>query len=100
VQARLKRLLQEDEDVGRVSKAAPVLISKAIELFITDVILQSSSCATSKKRKIITPEDIQEAVQLNDKFDFLRPLFGSDGDDEEKPDEEAVDAEDEDEDAQ
>jgi histone H3/H4 len=86
--ARLKRLLQEDEEIGRVSKTAPVLISKAIELFLGDIIAQSASCTKSKKRKVITPDDVREAIKQNDKFDFLRPVVADDEASAEKEDEE------------
>ena len=75
MQTRLKRLLQEDEDVGRVSKVVPALVSKAIELFIHDLVVQSGGCAQSKKSKSVSPEHVREVVLRNEQYDFLRDLM-------------------------
>ena len=33
MQARIKKIMQSDEDVGKVAAAVPVIISRALELF-------------------------------------------------------------------
>lgn len=35
--ARIKKLIQKDEDVGKVAAVTPYLISKALELFLIDL---------------------------------------------------------------
>jgi len=37
-QARIKKILQADEDVGRVNQATPAVISTAVELFLESLI--------------------------------------------------------------
>ncbi|KAG9151817.1 hypothetical protein Leryth_002093 [Lithospermum erythrorhizon] len=35
--ARIKKIMQADEDVGKIAMAVPVLVSKALELFLQDL---------------------------------------------------------------
>ncbi|KAL9451201.1 hypothetical protein AB3S75_012870 [Citrus x aurantiifolia] len=35
--ARIKKIMQADEDVGKIALAVPVLVSKALELFLQDL---------------------------------------------------------------
>ncbi|KAI3791121.1 hypothetical protein L2E82_04739 [Cichorium intybus] len=37
IQARIKKIMQADEDVGKIAMAVPVLVSKALELFLQDL---------------------------------------------------------------
>jgi len=36
--ARIKKIMQSDEEVGKIALATPILISKALELFMRDLI--------------------------------------------------------------
>uniref|UniRef100_A0A8R7U539 Transcription factor CBF/NF-Y/archaeal histone domain-containing protein n=1 Tax=Triticum urartu TaxID=4572 RepID=A0A8R7U539_TRIUA len=36
--ARIKKIMQADEDVGKIALAVPVLVSRALELFLQDLI--------------------------------------------------------------
>ncbi|KAB5565009.1 hypothetical protein DKX38_005063 [Salix brachista] len=36
-EARIKKIMQADEDVGKIAQAVPVLVSKALELFLQDL---------------------------------------------------------------
>ncbi|KAK4273965.1 hypothetical protein QN277_017262 [Acacia crassicarpa] len=35
--SRIKKIMQADEDVGKIALAVPVLVSKALELFLQDL---------------------------------------------------------------
>jgi len=52
--ARIKKIMQTDEDVGKISQATPILISKAVELFMQDLILNSVKVTTSKNAKTLS----------------------------------------------
>ncbi|KAJ8485227.1 hypothetical protein OPV22_017712 [Ensete ventricosum] len=36
-QTRIKKIMQSDEDIGKIALAVPVLVSKALELFLQDL---------------------------------------------------------------
>jgi len=69
--ARIKRIMKSDEDVRMISAEAPVLFAKACELFILELTLRSWSFSQHHKRRTLQKEDIREAIQRTDIFDFL-----------------------------
>jgi len=69
--ARIKRIMKSDEDVRMISAEAPVLFAKACEMFILELTLRSWHYSENNKRKTLQKEDIREAIQRTDIFDFL-----------------------------
>jgi CCAAT-binding factor, subunit C len=69
--ARIKRIMKSDEDVRMISAEAPVLFAKACEMFILELTLRSWSYSENNKRRTLQKEDIKEAIQRTDIFDFL-----------------------------
>ncbi|KAL7753306.1 hypothetical protein RI367_001081 [Sorochytrium milnesiophthora] len=72
--ARIKKIMQLDEDVGKVAQATPVLISKALELFMQQLLDESTVEAKARNCKRITPCHMKEAIVKIEHFDFLREL--------------------------
>jgi nuclear transcription factor Y, gamma len=69
--ARIKRIMKSDEDVRMISAEAPVLFAKACELFILDLSVRSWNYSQLHKRRTLQKEDVKEAIQKTDIFDFL-----------------------------
>ena len=69
--ARIKRIMKSDEDVRMISAEAPVLFAKACEMFILEMTVRSWHYSENNKRKTLQKEDIREAIQRTDIFDFL-----------------------------
>lgn len=65
--ARIKRIMQSDEDIGKVSTSAPVVLSKAIELFMKELV---TSCTKEGKGKIGVNE-LLTLIKEKDKYKFL-----------------------------
>lgn len=61
--ARIKRIMKSDEDVRMISAEAPVLFSKACELFILDLSIRAWNYSQLHKRRTLQKEDIREAIQ-------------------------------------
>ncbi|KAL9127203.1 MAG: hypothetical protein Q9217_003876 [Psora testacea] len=72
--ARIKRIMQADEDVGKVSQVTPTAVSKALELFIISMVLKSSAVARSKSSKRVTAAHLKQAVQNDEQMDFLADI--------------------------
>jgi hypothetical protein len=66
--------MQTDEDVGKMSQATPVLISKALELFMQSLI--EASCQETRKRqsKRLTPIHLKQCIINTQHFDFLKSV--------------------------
>jgi Dr1-associated corepressor len=72
--ARIKKIMQTDEEVGKVAAAVPVIVSKSLELF-TEIFLQKSGqIATDRGARTLSIEHIKECVDAEQKFDFLREI--------------------------
>lgn len=69
--ARIKRIMKSDEDVRMISAEAPVLLAKACELFILDLSIRAFNYSQLHKRRTLQKEDVKEAIQKTDVFDFL-----------------------------
>lgn len=69
--ARIKKIMKSDEDVRMISAEAPVVFSKACELFILELTLRSWMNTEENKRRTLQKNDIASAITRTDIFDFL-----------------------------
>uniref|UniRef100_A0A7N0T1F3 Transcription factor CBF/NF-Y/archaeal histone domain-containing protein n=1 Tax=Kalanchoe fedtschenkoi TaxID=63787 RepID=A0A7N0T1F3_KALFE len=73
--ARIKKIMKKSgEDVKMISGEAPLVFSKACELFIEELTQKSWKVAVGGKRRTLHKEDVVEAVVGTDVFDFLVAL--------------------------
>jgi len=71
---RIKRIMQTDEDVGKISKDTPVLVSRGLELFIQDLVAQSASQAKEQGSSLLHPCYLKQCVKGNEIWDFLEEI--------------------------
>ncbi|AGO12052.1 AaceriADR391Wp [[Ashbya] aceris (nom. inval.)] len=69
--ARIKKVMKTDEDVKMISAEAPILFAKACEIFITELTMRAWCIAEENKRRTLQKQDIAQALQKSDMFDFL-----------------------------
>ncbi|XP_033110399.1 nuclear transcription factor Y subunit gamma-like isoform X2 [Anneissia japonica] len=69
--ARIKKIMKLDEDVKMISAEAPVLFSKAAEIFISELSLRAWLHTEENKRRTLQRNDIAMAISKYDQFDFL-----------------------------
>ncbi|EJW02645.1 hypothetical protein EDEG_02965 [Edhazardia aedis USNM 41457] len=72
--ARIKRIMQSDDEIGKISTTAPVVLSRAIELFIADLIDCLIANISNKNLKIDF-DAFLKVVENDKKFDFLKILL-------------------------
>lgn len=72
--ARIKRIMQADEEVGKVAQVTPVAVSKALELFMISLVSSSAEIAKEKGQKRVTAQHLKSVVLGNDQFDFLSEI--------------------------
>lgn len=75
--ARIKRIIQQDDDVGKVAAAVPVIISRALELFIESLIRNASKITRARNAKTLTTTHLKQCILAENKFDFLKDLVAS-----------------------
>ncbi|KAH8826690.1 histone-fold-containing protein [Flagelloscypha sp. PMI_526] len=72
--ARIKKIMQKDEDVGKVAQATPIVISKALELFLGLVVEESSSISSSRGAKKVEAYHLKHAIETSEMLDFLKEI--------------------------
>ncbi|KAJ1375710.1 hypothetical protein SESBI_50703, partial [Sesbania bispinosa] len=72
--ARIKKIMQADEDVGKIALAVPVLVSKALELFLQDLCDRTYEITLQRGAKTMNALHLKHCVQSYNVFDFLRDI--------------------------
>ncbi|KAK5137853.1 hypothetical protein LTR08_006621 [Meristemomyces frigidus] len=83
--ARIKRIMQADEDVGKVAQVTPHVVSRALELFMIKIISASAvqarggaqaaaAAGGAKGSKRVLSQHMKMAIQADQTFDFLETI--------------------------
>ncbi|KAL4891795.1 histone-fold-containing protein [Aspergillus ambiguus] len=73
--ARIKRIMQADEDVGKVAQVTPIAVSKALELFMISLVTKAAKEAKDRNSKRVTASHLKQAVAKDDVLDFLADII-------------------------
>ncbi|KAG7603702.1 Nuclear transcription factor Y subunit C-8 [Arabidopsis thaliana] len=68
---RIKKIMKYDPDVTMIASEAPILLSKACEMFIMDLTMRSWLHAQESKRVTLQKSNVDAAVAQTVIFDFL-----------------------------
>ncbi|XP_071449875.1 uncharacterized protein NC2alpha [Hetaerina americana] len=74
---RIKKIMQTDEDVGKVAQAVPVIISRALELFVESLLTKTMEITSAKNAKTLSPSHMKHCIFSESRFDFLKDLVKS-----------------------
>lgn len=72
--ARIKRIMQLDEDIGKVAQAAPTAVAKALELFMVDLVAKGAANAKEQNSKRVTATHLKSALLADPQYDFLNEI--------------------------
>ncbi|GMH37066.1 hypothetical protein BSKO_04939 [Bryopsis sp. KO-2023] len=72
--SKIKRVMLKDKEVGRISAATPVVIEKALELFVRRLLAESVTFARAGNAKKIMPSHLKAAVHADTMMDFLKEI--------------------------
>ncbi|KAF2187252.1 histone-fold-containing protein [Zopfia rhizophila CBS 207.26] len=72
--ARIKRIMQADDDVGKVAQVTPVVVSKALELFMISLVTKAAAEAKARSSKRVAAVHLKQAVTKDEQFDFLSEI--------------------------
>ncbi|CAG7920210.1 unnamed protein product [Penicillium olsonii] len=73
--ARIKRIMQADEDVGKVAQVTPIAVSKALELFMISLVTKAAQEAKDRNSKRVTASHLKHAVAKDEVLDFLADII-------------------------
>ncbi|EEA27378.1 hypothetical protein TMatcc_004335 [Talaromyces marneffei ATCC 18224] len=72
--ARIKRIMQADEEVGKVAQVTPIAVSKALELFMISLVTKAAQEARDRNSKRVTAAHLKQAVAKDEVLDFLADI--------------------------
>lgn len=72
--ARIKKIMQLDDDVGRVASSVPILISRAVEIFLQALLSRTADYASSRNAKTLTVLHLKHCIEQEKQWDFLKDL--------------------------
>ncbi|KAJ3746023.1 histone-fold-containing protein [Lentinula detonsa] len=75
--ARIKKIMQKDDDVGKVAQATPIVISKALEMFLALIVEKAGEVTLDRGSRKVEAYHLKHAVETIDTFDFLREIVES-----------------------
>lgn len=71
---RIKKIMQTDEEVGKVAQAVPVIISRTLELFVESLLKKAMEITSAKNAKTLSPSHMKQCILSESRFDFLKDL--------------------------
>ncbi|KAJ2459952.1 hypothetical protein GGF42_001150, partial [Coemansia sp. RSA 2424] len=72
--ARIKKIMQMDEEVGKMAQATPVLISKSLELFMQSIVDDVCRHARACNSRKVMPTHLKRCVESTECYDFLKDV--------------------------
>lgn len=69
--ARIKKIMQSDDEIGKVAQATPIIVGRALEIFMANLVEASIIEAKRQGVKRISASHIRAAVENTEQFDFL-----------------------------
>lgn len=75
--ARIKKIMQVDEEIGKVAAAVPVIVSRAIELFLQSLVERTAELTRERSAKTLTSGHLKRCIEGVRQFDFLKEQVSS-----------------------
>ncbi|KAM4611192.1 LOW QUALITY PROTEIN: dr1-associated corepressor-like, partial [Discoglossus pictus] len=72
-----KKIMQTDEELEKVAAAVPVIISRALELFLESLLKKACQVTQSRSAKTMTTSHLKQCIELEQQFDFLKDLVAT-----------------------
>ncbi|EAT37574.1 AAEL010458-PA, partial [Aedes aegypti] len=71
---RIKKIMQTDEEVGKVAQAVPCRIVAAVRLFVESLLTKTLRITNARNAKTLSPSHMKQCIISESRFDFLRDL--------------------------
>ncbi|XP_037031970.1 dr1-associated corepressor homolog [Bradysia coprophila] len=71
---RIKKIMQSDEEVGKVAQAVPIIISRTLELFVESLLNKTLRITNARNAKTLSPSHMKQCIMSETRFDFLKEL--------------------------
>ncbi|XP_023807524.1 dr1-associated corepressor [Oryzias latipes] len=72
--SRIKKIMQKDAEVGRIATAVPVIISRALEMFLESLLTKTCLITQSKLSSAVSVAHMKQCIESEKLFHFLKDL--------------------------
>ena len=72
--SRIRKMMLADDEVGKIGQTTPILISKALELFIGALAKEAAEKTKERDAKTVSIGDLKAVVDAVEDYDFLRDV--------------------------
>ncbi|XP_044022741.1 dr1-associated corepressor isoform X1 [Siniperca chuatsi] len=72
--SRIKKIMQKDTEVGRIAMAVPVIISRALEMFLKCLLTETCLITQSKLSAVVSVAHMKQCIESEKLFHFLKDL--------------------------
>ncbi|XP_024912142.1 dr1-associated corepressor isoform X2 [Cynoglossus semilaevis] len=72
--SRIKKIMQKDTEVGRIAMAVPVIISRALEMFLKSLLTKTCLVTQSKLSGVVSVAHMKQCIESEKLFHFLKEL--------------------------
>lgn len=69
--SRIKRIMLSNEDIGKITPSTPVVLGRALELFLAELLDDTISACQTRGSAKISKDDVRFVVEKNEKYGFL-----------------------------
>ncbi|XP_050528426.1 dr1-associated corepressor-like isoform X4 [Daktulosphaira vitifoliae] len=71
---RIKKIMRIDDDIGKVALPVPVMISRALELFVASLLNKAGDITMQRNAKTLTLTHLKQCILSDSRLEFLREL--------------------------
>ncbi|RVE66356.1 hypothetical protein OJAV_G00106430 [Oryzias javanicus] len=71
---RIKKIMQKDAEVGRIATAVPVIIARALEMFLRSLLTKTCLITQSKLSSAVSVAHMKQCIESEKLFHFLKDL--------------------------
>ncbi|XP_015233949.1 PREDICTED: dr1-associated corepressor-like [Cyprinodon variegatus] len=71
---RIKKIMQRDTEVGRIAMAVPVIISRALEMFLKSFLTKTCLITEAKRSNTVSVAHMKQCIESEKLFHFLKDL--------------------------
>ena len=69
--AKVRRIMVQNEEVGRVEYSCPLVLSRATEFFLSELLQKAILLASEQKTKAVTRKTLEEVLLTSSKYSFI-----------------------------
>ncbi|TDG99249.1 hypothetical protein EPR50_G00209050 [Perca flavescens] len=69
---RIKKIMQKDTEVGRIAMAVPVIISRALEIFLKSLLTKICLVTQAELSAVVSVAHMKQCIESEEHFHFLR----------------------------